>query len=167
MSVRKLGASLAALIALSVPLAACGDSDDETTTEAQSYSISSISGDGAVPPGAVKHLIGNWGGELHQQGLDPFRVDVVIAHFDDSAPNHVHYTGINCSGNWTYLGLDDRTYRFREVINAGAGGNCKGVGIVRVTPSGEKLDYVFQGGGVESTGVLHRTTGPDSKAARN
>jgi hypothetical protein len=68
----------------------------------------------------------------------------------------VHYTGIECSGHWTLLGQGVRDYRFREVIDRGQGGSCKGVGTVRVIPDGEYLDYEFRGGGVESHGVLSR-----------
>jgi hypothetical protein len=43
------------------------------------------------------------------------------------------------------------------VIDRGAGGNCKGVGTVTLTPTpADRLDYAFTGGGVESRGVLSR-----------
>ena len=50
-------------------------------------------------------------------------------------------------------------YRFREVIDRGRGGTCKGVGVVRLTPDGDFLEYRFRGGGVESHGVLSRVGG--------
>jgi hypothetical protein len=69
----------------------------------------------------------------------------------------VHYTDIDCGGNWTYLGRDGSAYRFREVIDRGAGGECKGAGVVTLTPvADDRLAYVFRGGGIESRGPLSR-----------
>jgi hypothetical protein len=115
-------------------------------------------------PASVRpiHVLGGWKGVLHQAGIAPFTVTVVIASLHDSSANHVDYTGINCGGHWSFLGTAGPAYRFQEVIDQGVGGNCKGVGEVSVTPRpagnlvSNKLDYAFRGAGVESSGVLHR-----------
>lgn len=102
-------------------------------------------------------IIGNWKGALKQRGLDAFQVTATIRDLDAPGLNTVHYTGIDCGGNWTFLGREDGVYRFREVINRGAGGICKGKGIVTLTPRGENtLGYRFRGGGVVSRGVIGR-----------
>lgn len=133
MAVRSL---LAALVAVAL-LAGCEDDSD---------------------PAASFQILGTWGGELHQKDLDPFRVKAAIGDLADPTANTVHYTGIDCGGNWRFLGRDGSAYRFREVIDRGAGGDCKGVGIVTLTPSSaDELDYEFRGGGIESFGVLSRT----------
>jgi len=108
-------------------------------------------------PAGFDRLLGSWTGELHQAGLEPFRVIVGITSPTDPLQDQVHYSGIDCDGNWTYLSRAAAGYRFREVINRGAGGNCKGAGEVVVTPRSGELAYVFKGGGVESRGTLHRT----------
>lgn len=102
---------------------------------------------------------GEWRGRLEQQGLKPFEVQATIRSFRKSADNPVHYTGIDCSGNWTFLSQGVKDYRFREVIDRGGGGTCKGVGTVRLIPDGDFLEYRFRGGGVESHGVLSRIGG--------
>ena len=102
-------------------------------------------------------ITGKWQGQLTQKGIEPFTVTATIGDLEDPAANTVHYTGIDCGGNWTYLGRSDGAYRFREVIDRGAGGTCKGVGVVTLTPtSGDRLRYLFQGGGIESRGALSR-----------
>jgi hypothetical protein len=102
-------------------------------------------------------ITGKWRGVLTQQGLAPFTVTADIRDLEDPAANTVHYSGIDCGGNWTYLGRDGSAYRFREVIDRGAGGNCKGVGVVTLTPvADDRLAYVFRGGGIESRGPLSR-----------
>jgi hypothetical protein len=84
-------------------------------------------------------------------------VSAEIRDLNDPAANTVHYSGIDCGGNWSYLGNAGTTYRFREVIDRGAGGSCKGVGTVQLTPEGSnRLGYSFRGGGVSSSGILAR-----------
>jgi hypothetical protein len=147
-------ALLAAALALGV-LAGCSEDsggDDTTAATAPDFEI-----------------LGTWEGQLRQKGLEPFRVTATIGDLDDPAANTVHYTGIDCGGNWTFLGATDRgvttgdvtravdAYRFREVIDRGAGGTCKGVGRVTLTPTGpDSVSYVFRGAGVESRGILAR-----------
>jgi hypothetical protein len=127
---------LPALIAIGL---GCGDEEGGTSTQASS------------------DILGHWSGTLHQSSLAPFKVTATIGALEDPAANRVSYTGINCGGNWHYLGRKAETFRFREVINHGKGGDCKGVGIVTLHPvSADRLDYVFRGGGVESRGVLTR-----------
>lgn len=120
----------------------CGGSDDggrATTSEDQSP------------------VAGSWRGTLHQAGLPRFKVRATVRSPTGSAGNRVHYTGIDCSGQWTYLDADGGTFRFREVIDRGEGGKCKGVGVVTLVPdaSAGQLDYEFRGGGIVSRGTLH------------
>jgi hypothetical protein len=108
--------------------------------------------------GGGADLEGRWQGRLHQRGLAPFIVTATIRSLDPEAVNTVRYSGIDCSGTWRYLGRAGDAHRFREVIDRGRGGTCKGVGTVTLTPAGEhRLAYRFMGGGVESRGVLERT----------
>jgi hypothetical protein len=80
-----------------------------------------------------------------------------IGDLRDQASNTVHYTGIDCGGNWTYLGRSGEDYRFHEVIDRGAGGSCKGSGLVTVTPESEaNVTHRFRGGGIVSSGDLIR-----------
>ena len=139
-----MGARLAAVAALavgSIAVAACGGSDDDDASTTRS---------GRSP------VAGSWSGTLHQAGLRPFQVRATVRSPRGTAGNRVHYTGIDCSGRWTYLGTEGSSYRFREVIDRGQGGICKGVGVVSLTPVhvSDDLLYVFRGGGVTSEGVL-------------
>jgi hypothetical protein len=109
----------------------------------------------------TKPIAGNWTGTLKQKGLKPFRIAVRI---EVNGSGHVAYTGIECGGKWT-LGviLDSRPpiYEFKEQINEGVGGECKGTGDVSFHPDlaspRDRVHYGFRGGGVTSHGVLHRT----------
>jgi hypothetical protein len=124
-------------------LAACGE-------DASAPPKSNGGGDAAL-------LVGRWSGDLHQSGLKPFRVEADVRSLEPSARNTVSYTGIDCGGHWTYLGARGPDYRFREVIDRGRGGKCKGVGEVTLQRQGhDRLQYTFRGGGVESHGVLAR-----------
>jgi len=108
------------------------------------------------PPHAFS-LISSWHGRLTQKKLQPFDVNATIRSLSSGTRNTVHYSGINCSGNWTYLGRTNGAFRFREVIDRGTSATCKGVGTVSLTPRGaNQLRYEFRGGGVVSTGVLSR-----------
>ena len=121
-------------------------------------------GAGRQGPGAVSNagdaILGRWSGKLHQKGIGVFEVRATIGSLEDPASNRVSYTGIDCGGNWTFLGSRDSVYRFREVIDHGKGGSCKGVGIVTLIPLGpepaDSLHYEFRGGGVVSEGLLGR-----------
>jgi hypothetical protein len=125
---------------------ACGEKDEPEPAPAQP----------ATQDGEGFEILGRWEGELRQKGLKPFRVTARIASLDDPKQNRVSYSGIDCAGNWTYLG-DGESFRFREVIDRGEGGQCKGTGTVTVTPTpGGRLIYRFRGGGIESRGVLTR-----------
>jgi hypothetical protein len=129
-------------------LAGCGDDDgeEEATT-----------GPDVAAAEQDYDITGDWSGELRQTGLDPFRVSVSIGSLKDPEQNTVSYTGIDCSGNWTYEGRQGAAFVFREVIDSGDGSDCRGVGTVSLTPfSPEGVDYEFRGGGVESFGVLRR-----------
>ena len=105
----------------------------------------------------IANVVGDWSGELHQKGLEPFEVRAQVHSPKDSRPSLVHYSGIDCSGDWTLIKVTGDTVQYRETIDRGEGGECKGTGTVELTPIDEKrLDYRFRGGGVESAGVLER-----------
>jgi hypothetical protein len=110
------------------------------------------------PPGLPSAIKGNWEGTLRQQGIKPFAIGVRIVSATQANRNVVHYAGqIDCSGTWRYLGAEGPEVRFREVINRGAGGKCKGAGTVTVEPTpNDRLSYEFRGGGVVSRGTLTR-----------
>jgi hypothetical protein len=144
-----LGAAgkLAVCLAAGALLAGCGDGDG--SAEAGT----------AAAGGGFEAVAGDWSGTLRQARTEPFPIEVRIESQDDPALNVVHYGGeIDCSGNWTYLGADGSEVSFREVIDRGRGGRCKGSGTVRLTTTGDpgRLGYSFSGGGVESEGVLGR-----------
>jgi hypothetical protein len=135
-----------ALAVLIVAAAGCGDSNKGSGGKSTATN----------PPHAFS-LISSWHGRLMQKKLQPFDVNATIRSLSSGKQNTVHYSGINCSGNWTYLGRTNGAFRFREVINRGKSSTCKGVGTVSLTPKGTtQLRYEFRGGGVVSTGVLSR-----------
>jgi hypothetical protein len=138
-------------------LVACGEKDEPDVNAAE------------PPTPQVEgefDIRGTWEGTLRQKGLKPFRVTATIRSLENDLRNPVRYTGIDCGGNWTFESLYanesdpdeiNERFTFREVIDRGAGGTCKGVGTVTLTTTGsDRLDYEFSGGGVESRGVLHR-----------
>jgi hypothetical protein len=135
---RSVSAACIATAAL-VVAAGCGG-DNKATTASQESPVA-----------------GSWKGTLHQSGLQPFKVRATVRSPTGTVGNQVHYTGIDCSGRWTYLRTVGSSYRFREVIERGEGGKCKGVGVVSLTPVNvsDDLRYGFRGGGVTSEGVLH------------
>lgn len=137
-----------ALLVLLIPVAAgCGDGGDSSSSARQASS----------PSPSAAYILGRWHGELHQQGMPAFAVSADIRSLRDPKRNTVAYTLIRCGGNWTYQGLDHGVYRFRELIDRGAGGSCKGTGQVTLAPSGpDAVRYEFHGGGVVSRGVLQR-----------
>jgi hypothetical protein len=139
---RRLSIPLALTLLL---IAGCGDGDDGS------------SGTGGMSTG----IAGEWTGKLKQKGIAPFQV---AARIDAVGSGQVTYTGIECGGSWTSkhpLSSDAPYYKIEERINKGAGGECKGRGIVELHPRGPEpgapLEYAFTGGGVTSRGVLHRT----------
>jgi hypothetical protein len=112
---------------------------------------------GTLIDAAHLSILGRWRGQLHQRGVKPFIVTATIRGFDALSRNTVRYTGIDCSGHWTYLTRSGRSYQFREVITSGRGGKCKGFGRVTLTQVDAKhARYAFRGGGVVSRGVLTR-----------
>src|SRR4051794_2682314 len=117
----------------------------------------------------TKDYCGGWTGTLKQKGLQPFQV---AARIDLAGSGRVAYTGIDCGGTWTglrFLASDPPHITVRERINQGAGGECKGSGLVGLHPvrrcegpeHGQceirSIEYSFTGGGVTSDGLLHRT----------
>jgi hypothetical protein len=137
-------ALLAALAALA--LAACGEKEEPSAKElAQATEDEQAEEEFAI--------VGDWRGQLQQKGLKPFVVTARIS--GPEGPNTVHYTGIDCSGNWTYEGRAGNAYSFNERIDRGDGGDCKGSGTVTLSvESANELGYEFRGGGVESRGTL-------------
>lgn len=106
------------------------------------------------PPLAID---GQWHGTLQQKGRRPFSVQATIRSRTDPKRNTVHYTEIDCRGNWSYLGRRSGSYRFHEVIDRGEDRACKGEGTVTLTPVPmDHLRYEFTGGGIESQGTLSR-----------
>jgi hypothetical protein len=149
-SIPLLSALATAVAALAIA-AGCGEKEEPSTSGPEP----SASGDATG-----FDIIGSWEGKLRQRKLKPFRVSATIGSLDDPRQNTVSYTGIDCDGRWTYLGMAGDAFRFREVIARGQGGDCKGVGTVTLTPTpAGGLDYLFRGGGVSSRGVLTRTGG--------
>jgi hypothetical protein len=131
------------LAVLALALSACGEREEPeiaaTTAESQF------------------EITGEWKGQLTQEGMKPFTVTATIVSLERSKQNVVRYTRIDCSGTWDYLGATATAYRFREVIDRGQGGNCKGVGTVALTPlADDRVGYVFTGGGITSEGALTR-----------
>jgi hypothetical protein len=113
------------------------------------------------PAKASAYVLGGWRGTLHQTGMPPFAISAEIRSLEDPQQNRVSYSAIRCSGNWTYLGRKEGSFRFREVIDRGAGGSCKGVGQVSLTPiTADTARYEFRGAGIVSRGLLHRDHRP-------
>ena len=146
---RRIAALAASALAATAIAAGCGEKEEPEAT--------------GPPPSADTgatgfDIIGMWEGHLTQKGLKPFTVSATIGSLDDPKLNAVHYTGIDCDGSWTYLGKEGDAFRFREVIDPRqAGGDCKGRGVVTLTPTEDgRVEYVFKGGGVTSRGVLVR-----------
>jgi hypothetical protein len=110
------------------------------------------------PQGLPQDVVGRWRGTLHQKGIKPFPIAVSIVSATDPSRNVVHYGGeIDCSGTWRYVDASGPLVRFRETIDHGSGGKCKGSGNVEVSVTGaapQKLRYSFSGGGIKSAGVL-------------
>jgi len=126
------------------------------------------SSDQGYKPPAGYTILGHWQGKLHQQGLPDFTVDAQIRSLGAGKSNTVHYTGIDCSGHWHFTGTFNTIEQFREVIESGQGGKCKGVGHVNLKPTGpNEVDYVFHGGGVKSEGTLTRPRPPKSSGAQD
>ncbi len=136
-----------AALALGLAISACGEKSEPAVAPPKKVNPSVQSFD----------ITGQWKGRLTQKKLKPFTVDATIRDLKSAKRNTVAYTVINCGGNWSYQGARGNAFHFREVINHGKGGSCKGVGEVTLTPErGDMLDYEFRGGGVVSRGTLHR-----------
>ncbi len=141
--VRRLALITAAALLAALALGACGEREEPEITTANAAGQFEITGE--------------WEGRLTQQGLKPFTVRATIDSLERSKQNTVRYSGIDCSGSWDFLGADATAYRFRETIDSGAGGQCKGTGTVELVPlDDDTLEYSFSGAGVSSEGVLRR-----------
>lgn len=156
---RSVAIGLATLLLLTA--AGCGgdgtntvDSDSEDLAPELASAVEA----GDSDPGP---LAGTWAGTLEQEGQPSFPVHATIRSLTDRAENTVNYGGsINCLGNWKFRpnAGSGETVEFTEVIDSGRGGNCKGRGTVSLTATSDPhaLDYVFKGGGIESSGTLTR-----------
>lgn len=140
----------ASVAVAALALSACGEKSEPTNP-------------GDLPPPTTQpaparfDITGRFRGTLRQRGLRPFRVAVAITSLRRDGRNPVRYSGLGCSGNWTYLGARAGALRFRERITRGRSRKCKGVGTVTLTPAGaDRLGYEFRGGGVVSRGTLTR-----------
>jgi hypothetical protein len=145
---------LVLLLAIGAPLiSGCGD--DEGSSEVT-----------APGEGITRQISGRWTGTLHQEGLKPFEI---AADIGADGSGEVAYSGIECGGDWTFEGVLESLppgYGFKETIEEGAGGDCKGTGTVSLSPiqsqapnspAYSRMTYRFDGGGVTSRGVLRRT----------
>ena len=134
-----------ALLLCGLALAACGEKSEPEIT--------------GVNDDVEFKITGAWKGELRQKGIKPFPVEARIESLARSKQNVVRYGGeIDCAGTWEYLGASETAYRFREVIDRGSGGKCKGAGTVTLGPlTQDSVAYAFRGGGVHSQGRLTRT----------
>lgn len=111
---------------------------------------------GTERPGPIA---GSWTGTLRQKGLKPFSIRVEIVSLTRPRRNVVRYGEINCRGYWRFTGGQGSTVRFLETIDSGAGGNCKGKGVVSLTQpqaDTDRLLYEFNGGGAVSKGTLKK-----------
>ncbi len=145
----------AVLAALLLAAAGCGGSD-----EGASRPPAGLSPGRAEAP-RQGFPAGEWQGRLAQRGLPPFQMRASIRSRTDPSRNTVAYTGIECRGNWDYLGRRGPDFRFREVIDRGRGGKCKGAGTVTLRYIGpDRLRYEFRGGGVASSGFIRPAPEP-------
>jgi hypothetical protein len=151
-------AQAAALAALLLAASGCGGSDEDTGSAGGTAAPQAV-----APPHAFP--AGEWQGRLAQRGLPPFQMRASIRSRTEPSRNSVAYTGIDCRGNWRYLGRRGPDFRFREVIDRGRGGDCKGVGTVTLRYIGpDRLRYEFRGGGVASSGFIRPAPEPGSSA---
>lgn len=149
--------ALACAVALAAGATACGEKDEPDLSQLPPVPQPQA----ADPPQRLpRAVVGRWQGTLRQQGLKPFSIRVEIASATDRKQNVVRYGGeIDCSGTWSYLGVESPQVRFRERIGRGGGGDCKSEGTVSLRPlpgEPERLGYEFRGRGVESRGALRR-----------
>lgn len=145
-----VGASLLALACAAV--AGCGS---ESGTDSDTGAGTATEPTSPVGPTRVQFPFGRWQGRLAQRGLKPFQIRVAIRSRDNRLRNRVHYTGIDCGGIWTYLRRHGPDLLFREMIDRGRGGECKGTGTVTLRyVADDRLRYEFRGGGVSSSGFL-------------
>ena len=150
---RTAGPAIALLLfALGSVASGCGSDSDSDANDAATATTQPA----PVGPTQAQFPAGRWQGRLAQRGLKPFQMRVVIRSRSRPAANRVSYSEIDCGGNWAYLGDRGPDLRFREVINRGRGGSCRGTGVVTLRyVSADRLRYEFRGGGVASSGFLH------------
>jgi hypothetical protein len=152
--VMRTGSAICAAVTaiLALGLAGCGEKEEPSAADLDEEAA--LQAEDELAPDFP--IAGDWKGELSQKGLKPFTVTAEIAGPD--GPNTVHYSGIDCSGRWTFEGEVGGDYTFNERIQRGQGGKCKGAGTVTLSPDADDtLGYEFRGGGVESRGTLERT----------
>jgi hypothetical protein len=143
-------AALAALAAAS----GCGSTDDGDAGRQASGAQSGVEGPQRTFPA------GRWQGRLAQRGRLPFGISVTIRVPFGGRPSTVRYNGIECSGRWKFLGRSGEDFRFRELIEVGAGGACSARGIVTLRYiSRDRMRYELRGAGAPISGFL-RHRGP-------
>jgi hypothetical protein len=148
---------LALVAAVAIGVSACGEKEEPDLSQLPPPPQPQAPN---PPKGLPQAVVGQWQGTLRQKGVQPFPIGVRIVSATEPEQNTVHYGGqIDCSGNWRYLDAEGPQVHFRELIDSGAGGDCKGTGNVTVTPlegTAPRLRYEFIGGGIESRGVLSK-----------
>ena len=140
---------------VSIAIVGCGGDSDKTTSSTKSTET--------AMPGSI---IGKWTGELQSVPAsdDSGPTTVVTADIKGIEAGNdastVEYTGIDCSGTWTAVGVSDggTTYTYRETITKGESKSCASNGKVTLE-RGERdqLKYSFSGGGFKATSTLTRT----------
>jgi hypothetical protein len=146
----RVAAPACALLVLGSLLAGCGEKSEPSAAELRAEHS-------RIAKEQRFDITGDWRGELKQQGLQPFTVEATIDSLQSSQGNVVRYSGIDCSGHWSFQRRDGEAYVFEERTDRGEGGQCKGSGTVTLTPVGDdRLDYEFRGDGVTSRGTLAR-----------
>jgi hypothetical protein len=140
---------LAALAATS----GCGSADGGDAERQAAVAPSGVEGPQRTFPA------GRWQGRLAQRGRLPFGISVTI-RVPAGGTSTVNYNGIECSGRWRFLGRSGEDFRFRELIEAGAGGACSARGIVTLRYiSRDRMRYELRGAGAPISGFL-RHRGP-------
>jgi hypothetical protein len=138
------------VLALLAAVSGCGSSDRDRTEGRAEFAPRGPAAERAFPAG-------RWQGRLAQRGRLPFGISVTIRAPAEEGRSTVRYNGIECSGRWRFLGRSGKDFRFRELIELGAGGGCGATGVVTLRYiSRDRLRYELRGGGAPISGFLRR-----------